>query len=247
MPWLILTAMVFVWGIPAVKALLDGLFKLNLPIGGLNEAVRRMPPVVAVPEAEKAMFSLNLLSATGSAILLAAVIGGLLLGAGPRELAGTYLRALRKVTPSLLTIAAMLSLGYVTRFSGIDATMGLAFAHSGVFYPFFGALLGWLGVAVTGSDTASNVLFGGLQKVTAGQLGLSPVLMASTNSAGGVMGKMVDAQSIVVASTATRWFGAEGTILRYVFVHSIVLACLIGVVVMLMAYVPPFTALVVGG
>lgn len=247
MPWLILTGMVFLWGIPAIKALLDGLFKLTLPIGGLHQVIQRVPPVVAAPEAEKAVFSLNLLSATGSAILLAAVISGFMLGMRPAQLAGTYVRAFRTVTPSLLTIAAMLALGYVTRFSGIDAAMGLAFAHTGVLYPFFGTLLGWLGVAVTGSDTASNVLFGGLQKVTAEQLGLSPVLMAGANSAGGVMGKMVDAQSIVVASTATKWFGAEGIILRYVFVHSIVLASMIGVVVMLMAYVEPFTALVVGG
>ncbi len=148
------------------------------------------------------------------------------------------------VIPSLLTIAAMLALGNVTRFSGLDATMGLAFAATGVMYPFFGTMLGWLGVAVTGSDTASNVLFGGLQKVTSEQLNLSPTLMAAANSAGGVMGKMIDAQSIVVASTATQWFGQEGRILRYVFLHSIVLASLVGVVVMLMAYVPPFTLLV---
>ena len=245
MPWLILTATVFIWGIPAVKAVLDSVFKLTIPVPGLEGAILRVPPVVPVVEAEKAVFSLNLLSATGSAILLAAIVSGLLLGARPAELAGTYFRALKSVVPSLLTISAMLALGYVTRFSGIDAAMGLAFAHTGLLYPFFGTLLGWLGVAVTGSDTASNVLFGGLQKVTAEQLGISPVLMASANSAGGVMGKMVDAQSIVVASTATRWFGAEGTILRYVFIHSIMLACLIGLVVMLMAYVPPFTALVV--
>ena len=247
MPWLILTVMVFLWGIPSVKSALDGLFKPIMPIAGLDGAVLRAPPVVAVAEAEKAVFSLNLLSATGSAILLAGIISGLLLGARPAQLAGTYVRAFKTVTPSLLTIAAMLALGYVTRFSGIDAAMGLAFAHTGMLYPFFGTMLGWLGVAVTGSDTASNVLFGGLQKVTATQLGLSPILMAAANSAGGVMGKMIDAQSIVVASTATRWFGAEGTILRYVFVHSIVLACMIGGVVMLMAYVPPFTSLVVGG
>jgi lactate permease len=245
MPWLILTATVFVWGIPAVKAGLDSVFKLLIPVPGLEGMIMRVPPVVPVAEAEKAVFSLNLLSATGSAILFAAVVSGLLLGVRPAALAGTYFRALKSVTPSLLTIAAMLALGYVTRYSGIDAAMGLAFAHSGVLYPLLGTLLGWLGVAVTGSDTASNVLFGGLQKVTAEQLGISPVLMTSANSAGGVMGKMIDAQSIVVASTATRWFGAEGTILRYVFMHSIVLACLIGLVVMLMAYVPPFTALVV--
>ena len=125
---------------------------------------------------------------------------------------------------SLLTIAAMLALGFTTRYSGLDATLGLAFAQTGVLYPFFGTMLGWLGVALTGSDTSSNVLFGSLQRITAEQLGLSPTLMAAANSSGGVMGKMIDAQSIVVASTATRWYGHEGEILRYVFFHSLVLA-----------------------
>ena len=140
----------------------------------------------------------------------------------------------------------MLALGFLTRYSGTDATLGLAFAGAGVFYPFFGTLLGWLGVALTGSDTASNVLFGGLQKITAEQIGLNPVLMASANSAGGVMGKMIDAQSIVVASTATQWFGHEGDILRYVFFHSVALAALVGILVTLQAYVSPFTLMVVG-
>ena len=139
----------------------------------------------------------------------------------------------------------MLALGFITRYAGLDATMGLAFARTGVLYPFFGTLLGWLGVALTGSDTSSNVLFGSLQKITAGQLGLSPILMAAANSAGGVMGKMIDAQSIVVASTATRWYGHEGDILRYVFFHSLALAGLVGLLVLLQAYVAPFTALVV--
>ncbi|MET0498988.1 MAG: L-lactate permease [Steroidobacteraceae bacterium] len=246
LPWIILSAVVFIWGLPEMKAFLDGIFRLSLPLSGLDQMVQRVPPVVAAPEIEKAVYNLNLLSATGTAILFAAIIGGLLLGAKPLEIARTYLRTLRTVSASLLTIAAMLALGYLTRYSGVDATLGLAFAMTGVLYPFFGTLLGWLGVAVTGSDTASNVLFGSLQKVTAQQLGLSAVLMAGANSSGGVMGKMIDAQSIVVASTATRWYGNEGRILRYVFVHSIVLASLVGLVVLLMAYVPPFTRLVPG-
>jgi lactate permease len=131
----------------------------------------------------------------------------------------------------------MMAIGFVTRFGGLDATMGLAFARTGVLYPFFGTMLGWLGVALTGSDTSSNVLFGSLQKITAGQLGLNPTLMAAANSSGGVMGKMIDAQSIVVASTATRWYGKEGEILRYVFFHSLALAGLMGLWVMLQAYV----------
>jgi lactate permease len=199
---------------------------------------------VATAAAEPAIFIFNPLSATGSAILLAGVLSGFLLGLNPVGIAKSYGRAFVMVIPSLLTIAAMLALGNVTRFSGLDATMGLAFAATGVMYPFFGTMLGWLGVAVTGSDTASNVLFGGLQKVTSEQLHLPPTLMAAANSAGGVMGKMIDAQSIVVASTATQWFGQEGRILRYVFLHSIVLASMVGVIVMLMAYVPPFTLLV---
>jgi lactate permease len=244
MPWLILTVIVFLWGVPAVKAALDGIFKLAIHVPGLDMVIMRVPPVVATAAAEPAIFNFNPLSATGSAILLAGVISGFLLGLNPAGIARSYGRAFVMVIPSLLTIAAMLALGNVTRFSGLDATMGLAFAATGVMYPFFGTMLGWLGVAVTGSDTASNVLFGGLQKVTSEQLHLSPTLMAAANSAGGVMGKMIDAQSIVVASTATQWFGQEGRILRYVFLHSIVLASLVGVVVMLMAYVPPFTLLV---
>jgi len=139
----------------------------------------------------------------------------------------------------------MLALGNVTKYSGTDATLGLALAHTGWFYPFFGTLLGWLGVALTGSDTSSNVLFGSLQKITAEQTGLSPILMAAANSSGGVMGKMVDAQSIVVASTATNWYGHEGSILRYVFFHSLALAALMGLLVLLQAYVVPFSRLVV--
>lgn len=156
-----------------------------------------------------------------------------------------WLRTLVKIRLSLITIAAMLALGFVTKYSGADATLGLALAKTGWLYPFFGTLLGWLGVALTGSDTASNVLFGSLQTLTAQQVGVSPVLMASANSVGGVMGKMVDAQSIVVASTAANVFGQESAILRRVFWHSIILASLVGVLVFLQAYVWPFTLMVV--
>src|SRR2546421_3681072 len=151
-----------------------------------------------------------------------------------------YWKTLTLVRNSLLTIAVMMAIGFSTRYSGMDATLGLAFAKTGFVYPFFGTMLGWLGVALTGSDTSSNVLFGSLQKITATQIGLSPILMSAANSSGGVMGKMIDAQSIVVASTATRWYGHEGTILRYVFFHSLALAALVGVLVLLQAYVFPF-------
>jgi len=202
-----------------------------------------MPPVVAKPAPEPAVFAFTYLSFTGSGMLIAAIISGFVMKLSPLRMIRAYGETIRIVSYSLITISAMLAIGTLTRFSGIDATLGLAFAQAGFFYPFFGTLLGWLGVALTGSDTASNVLFGGLQKITAEQLGLSPILMGAANSSGGVMGKMIDAQSIVVASTATNWFGHEGSILRYVFWHSIALACLVGILVMLQAYV--FTGMIV--
>jgi lactate permease len=245
LPWLILSVLVFVWGLPQTKRLLDAISVVRVPVPALHNLVQRVPPVVAAPAPEAAVFSLNWLSATGSGIFVAAIVAGLVMGYRPGELLREYLATLKLVRHSLLTIAAMLALGFTTRYSGLDATLGLAFAQTGVLYAFFGTLLGWLGVALTGSDTSSNVLFGSLQRITAEQLGLSPVLMAAANSSGGVMGKMVDAQSIVVASTATRWYGHEGDILRYVFWHSLALACLVGLLVMLQAYVWPFTAMVV--
>lgn len=245
MPWVILSVVVFVWGLPATKGALDRVGLVRVQVPGLHNLVQRVPPVVPRPAPEAAVFNLNWLSATGSGILAAALVAGLVMGFRPAEMARVYLRTVALVRYSLITIAAMLALGFTTRYSGLDATLGLAFARTGVLYPFFGTLLGWLGVALTGSDTSCNVLFGSLQRVTAEQLGLSPVLMASANSTGGVMGKMVDAQSIVVASTATRWYGHEGEILRYVFLHSLALAALMGLLVTLQAYVYPFTALVV--
>jgi lactate permease len=244
-PWIILSVLVFAWGLPQTKAMLDGLSVVRLPVPGLHNLVHRVPPVVVAPAPEPAVYNVNWLSATGSGIFVAALVAGLVMGYRPRELARMYWSTLKLVRHSLLTIAAMLALGFTTRYSGLDATLGLAFAQTGALYAFFGTLLGWLGVALTGSDTSSNVLFGSLQRITAEQLGLSPTLMAAANSSGGVMGKMVDAQSIVVASTATRWYGHEGDILRYVFLHSLALACLVGVLVFLQAYVWPFTAMVV--
>jgi len=244
MPWAILTFFVFLWGIPQIKAALDGIHLVRIPFAGLHNEIQKVPPVVAQPVIEAAVFNLNYLSMTGSGILVAALAGGFAMGFSPVQLGRIYVQTIWRVRFSLLTIAIMLALGYLTRYSGLDATLGLAFAHTGVFYPLFGTMLGWLGVALTGSDTASNVLFGGLQRITAEQLNLNPVLMASANSSGGVMGKMIDAQSIVVASTATGWQNGEGPILRYVFFHSVVLALLVGGLVTLQAYVPPFTSLV---
>ena len=244
-PWAILTGFVFLWGLPVTKNYLNSIFAPKFAIDGLHKLIEKIPPVVPKPTAESAEYVLNLLSATGSGILLAAVVGGLVMGYGIPALLKSYGKTLWLVRYSLLTIVLMLALGTLTRYSGLDTTLGLAFAATGMFYPFFGTLMGWLGVALTGSDTASNVLFGGMQKVAAEQLGLSPNLMGAANSSGGVMGKMIDAQSIVVASTATRWFDHEGDILRYVFFHSIALACLVGLLVTLQAYVPPFTLMVI--
>jgi len=244
-PWAILSVVVFIWGIPQVKVFLDGLSSFRVSVPLVHQLIERMPPVVATPTAEAAVFSFNWLSFTGTGILVAALLSAFVMGCRLGEIARAWWATLRRVRFSLLTVSAMLSLGFITRYSGLDAAMGLMFARTGVLYPFFGTLLGWLGVALTGSDTSSNVLFGSLQRISAEQIGLSPTLMASANSCGGVMGKMIDAQSIVVASTATRWYGHEGEILRYVFFHSLALAALVGLMVTLQAYVFPFTRLVV--
>lgn len=244
-PWIILTAFVFIWGLPPVKDYFNGVFAPKFPMDGLHNLIMRVPPVVAKPSPEAAVYVFNLLSATGTGILLSAIAGALFMHYSLGAIVRTFFRTLWLVRYSLLTIVLMLALGTLTRYSGTDTTLGLAFANTGALYPFFGTLMGWLGVAMTGSDTASNVLFGGMQKVAAQQLGLAPNLMGAANSSGGVMGKMIDAQSIVVASTATRWVNHEGDILRFVFFHSFALAALVGVMVTLQAYVWPFTLLVI--
>jgi lactate permease len=244
MPWIIVCAVLLVWGTGWFKAAVNPYTTWSYPVPELHNLINKVPPVVSKPTPEAATFAFTWLSYTGTGMLISAIIAGFLMGFSPLRLVVEYGKTLKVCAYSLLTIAAMLAIGTLTRLSGIDATLGLAFAGAGVLYPFFGTLLGWLGVALTGSDTASNILFGNLQKITSEQLGLNPILMAAANSSGGVMGKMIDAQSIVVASTATNWFGHEGSILRFVFWHSIVLACLVGVLVMLQAYVPPFTQMV---
>ncbi|CCD95156.1 glycolate permease (LctP family) [Bradyrhizobium sp. ORS 375] len=244
LPWIIVCVIMLIWGNGAFKSWANSIFTWSYPVPELDKLINKMPPVAAKPTPEGAVFSFTYLTFTGTGMLIAAIISGFLMGVGPGKLIAEYGRTIRLCAISLITISAMLAIGTLTRLSGVDATLGLAFAATGVLYPFFGTLLGWLGVALTGSDTASNVLFGNLQKITSEQLGLSPVLMAAANSSGGVMGKMIDAQSIVVASTATNWYGHESSILRYVFLHSIVLACLVGLFVTLQAYVYPFTAMV---
>jgi lactate permease len=244
LPWIIVCIVMLIWGNGAFKTWANSIFTWNYPVPELDKMIAKVPPVAAKPTPEGAVFAFTYLSFTGTGMLIAAIISGFLAGFSPVRLIAEYGRTIRLCAISLITISAMLAIGTLTRLSGVDATLGLAFAATGVLYPFFGTLLGWLGVALTGSDTASNILFGNLQKITSEQLGLSSVLMGAANSSGGVMGKMIDAQSIVVASTATNWYGHEGTILRFVFKHSIALACLVGLFVMLQAYVYPFTEMV---
>ncbi len=244
LPWIIVCIVMLIWGNGAFKTWANSIFTWNYPVPELHNMINKVPPVAAKPTPEGAVFGFTYLSFTGTGMLIAAIISGLLMSFSPAKMLAEYGRTIKLCAISLITISAMLAIGTLTRLSGVDATLGLAFAATGVLYPFFGTLLGWLGVALTGSDTASNILFGNLQKITSEQLGLSSVLMAAANSSGGVMGKMIDAQSIVVASTATNWYGHEGSILRFVFKHSIALACLVGLFVMLQAYVYPFTAMV---
>ena len=240
LPWLLLSIFVLVWGLPYVKNFFDVTLatKRAIPVPSLHNLVIRMPPVAAAPTPEAAIFSFNWLSATGTGLLAAAVVSGLMLGLGPMRLLRVYANTLWRVRTSLATIAIMLALGYTTRYGGSDTAMGLALASTGSLFPFFSPMIGWLGVALTGSDTSSNVLFGNLQVVTAHQVGMSPILAAASNSSGGVMGKMIDAQSIVVASVATSAQGDHtpaSEILRYVFFHSLALAALVGVLVMIQA------------
>jgi lactate permease len=244
LPWFIVCIVMLIWGNDAFKAWANSIFIYDYPVPDLHNMINSVPPVAAKPTLQGAKFTFTYLSFSGTGLLIAAIISAALMGFSPAKMIAEYGRTLKVCAISLITISAMLAIGTLTRLSGVDATLGLAFAATGVLYPFFGTLLGWLGVALTGSDTASNVLFGNLQKITSQQLGLSPILMGAANSSGGVMGKMIDAQSIVVASTATNWYGHEGTILRFVFKHSIALACLVGLFVMLQAYVYPFTAMV---
>jgi lactate permease len=243
-PWIILTLFVTIWGTPRFASWIDGITTLRLPIHGLDRIVFRVPPVVPAPTSEAAVFTFNWLSATGSGIFIAAILAAIVMGLRPRAILQVFVETVISTRLTMITIAALMSIGYLTRFAGLDATLGLAFARTGALYPFFGTLVGWLGTASTGSDTSSNVLFGGMQKFTAQQLGISPYIMASANSSGGVMGKMVAPQSVVVASTATGTYGNEGTIFRFVLIHSIALACLMGVLVFLLVYFPSLTRLV---
>ncbi|HZR30354.1 MAG TPA: lactate permease LctP family transporter [Terriglobales bacterium] len=255
MPFAILSVFVLVWGLPSIKrsinqattpaftvVLADGKVRPGPPgwdVPHLHNAVYRSAPVVAKPSPEPARYDFNWLSATGSACFLAALVSGLLLGLSPLRLTKIFWRTLVRMRLAMIAISFMLGLGYVTRYSGLDAVLGLAFTRTGWAYPFFGTFLGWLGVALTGSDTSSNALFGSLQRITSQQLGIDPVLMCAANSAGGVMGKMVDAQSITIATSATEQVGNEGIVFRFMFWHSVSLGAIVGIIVMLYAYVFP--------
>jgi lactate permease len=271
-PWIILSACVFLWGIPQFRTFLNGgapqptqppaaanessigkaqpwyarpnplsgISQLQWPIPELHQQVRRDTSIVGgSDEPEAAIFVFNWLSATGTGIMFAAILSALWMGIAPARFVWLFFHTVFRLRASLFTIAAMLAIAFTTRYSGSDVTLGLAFTHTGMFYPFFAAMLGWLGVALTGSDTSSNALFGNLQRITAERLDLSPILMCAANSAGGVMGKMIDAQSIVVAGAATNQQGTEGQILRFVFWHSIALASLVGLVTLIQAYLLP--------
>src|SRR5581483_9440377 len=253
MPFLILSVFVLLWGLPSIKNGLNRAttpsFEVRSPDGKLRPGppgwdvpalhghVFRDKPVVKEAAPEAARYDFNWLTMTGTACFFAAIISGLLLGVSPAKLLRLFIGTIKRMRFAVLAIACMLGLGYVTRYSGMDAVLGLAFTRTGLLFPFFGTFLGWLGVALTGSDTASNALFGSLQRITAEQLHIDPILMGAANSAGGVMGKMIDAQSIVVATAATGQVGNEGKLLRRLVWNSIVLTAIIGVIVLLYAYV----------
>jgi len=244
LPFAILSIFVLLWGLPSIKNAMGRATTPAFQNGGwevpyLHKAVYRAQPVVLKPVAENAKFDFNWLTAVGTSCFLAALLAGVILGMKPRRMFQIFLLTLHRLRHAIVAMSCMLGLGYVTRYSGMDAVLGLAFTRTGWLFPFFGTYIGWLGVALTGSDTSSNALFGGLQRITAEQLHLSPVLMCATNSAGGVMGKMIDAQSICVATAATNQVGNEGIIFRFVFWHSVALAAIVGVIVLLYAYVFP--------
>ncbi len=240
MPFALLTLFVLLWGLPSVKGPLDRWTTVVFRFPVLHNAVYRDAPVVTHRVPEAAMYQFAWLTATGTATFLAAIVSGLLLGLSPARIARTFGRTLYRMRHPLVAILFMLGLAYVMHYSGLDAVLGLAFTHTGRFYPFFGTFLGWLGVALTGSDTSSNALFGSLQRITAEQLGLDPVLMVAANSTGGVMGKMIAAQNIVVATAATNQVGAEGSLFRFVFWHAVALGAIVGLIVTAYAYVFPW-------
>jgi lactate permease len=248
MPFLLLCVLMVVIG--SYKTQIDGwgtgplrtYYELKIPY--LHEHVRRTFPVVEKETLEPAIFKLNWLTTPGTSVFISALLTLALLRVDRRQLGRILRRTAHQMAIPVPTIICMLGLGSITRLGGLDATLGMAFKHTGMLYPFFAAMLGWLGVFLTGTDAASNALFGSLQKITAGQLGLNPVLICTANSTGGVMGKMIDAQSICVATAATERIGTEADIFKFVIWHSTALAAIVGLIVLLQAYVYPFTLMV---
>jgi lactate permease len=264
LPWVILILCCALWGIPEFKKYLNNLFSgvtfattllgspfagtLSLPVWdmpSLHNLVQRMPPVAPInAKPEVARFAINWLSAAGTGVFVAAILSGLVLKLSAAQWKDSFVRTLQRMKIPVLVIGQVLGLGFLTRYAGTDAVLGLAFTGAGFMYPFFAAYLGWLGVFLTGSDTASNALFGSLQRITAQQLHLNEILIVATNSTGGVMGKMIDAQSIMVACAACyddpkERTHALGPIFRTVFWYSIAGAALIGLIALLQAYVFP--------
>jgi lactate permease len=237
-PFLLASVFIFIAAQPAVARRLN-LPGLKVPMPALHQVVLRVPPAVAAPTPEDAIADLNLLSLPGTAVFAGGALAALWLGLSPIRIVRIFGRTVIRMAPSLLAISFMVGLAFATRYSGMDTVLGLSMTHTGAAFPFFGTLLGWLGVALTGTDAGSNALFGNLQKVTAERLGLSPVLMAAANSSGGVMGKMIDAQSIVVAGAATQQVGREAEIFRAVIKHSLVLVAIVGLIVTAYAFLIP--------
>ena len=238
-PFIVASILIFVTGLPSISRYLN-FDALRMPMPYLHNAVLKMPPIAPQPTPEDATVNLNFIAIPGTVVFIGGIVAAFLAGLPFGKTLRLFRATIVQMMPSLLAISFMVGLAYVTRYSGMDTIMGLSLTGTGWLFPFFGTLLGWLGVALTGTDAGSNALFGNLQKVTAEQLSLSPILMGAANSTGGVMGKMIDAQSIVVSSSATHQQGNEAAIFKAVFWHSIVLACLVGLIVMFYAYVMPW-------
>jgi lactate permease len=235
-PYFLLVLFVLAWGSPFLKPHLDAL-TANVPWPGLHNLIQRMPPVVDKAAPYPALYKLDWLAASGSACMLATLVAALVLRVSPRRFAAVFMATLKQLALSLVTIASVLALAYLMNYSGATATLGLTFAATGRTFPFFSALLGWMGVFLTGSDTSANALFGNLQVVTANRLGLDPILMAAANSSGGVMGKMISLQSIAVAAAATGLERShESELFRFTARHSALLAAIIGLITVAYAY-----------
>lgn len=238
LPFILLAVFVVIWGLPEVSRALDSL-SFREPVPGLHLQTVRMPPVVPQPEPQAALFDGSWLASPGTAVFFAGIVAGLISGLSLRRTLRVFARCLSRLAWSVVAILAMLGTGYLTRYCGMDATMGMAMSHTGSMFPLFGTMIGWLGVALSGTDAGSNALFGSFQMITAQHLGLSPILMGAANSAGGVMGKMIAAQSLVIGCAATGLQGKEGLLFRAVLKHSIALGLLVGLIVLLYAYVFP--------